>query len=83
MQERPPDVTPPRADTFAAAFGVGGDPNQIHSVDACGVTLAAVKGLHQLVLEQARELRAIESEIEETRRAIQAIAHARRAETGA
>jgi hypothetical protein len=53
----------PTAQDFMAAFGLGDDDKRIGTVDADGVALAAIQGLHQLVQEknakidaQAREL---------------------------
>ena len=55
----------PMAQDFAAAFGLGKDDRHIDPIDATGVSLAAVQGLHQLVRElqeqvgaQGRELAA-------------------------
>jgi hypothetical protein len=42
----------PMAQDFAAAFGVGEDERHISTVDADGVALAAIQGLHQLLQEQ-------------------------------
>ena len=42
---------------FAAAFAVGEDDKHIATVDADGVALAAIQGLHELVTEQQSALR--------------------------
>src|SRR5439155_5617695 len=42
----------PMAQDFAQAFGVGEDERHIATVDADGVALAAIQGLHALVQEQ-------------------------------
>ena len=54
----------PKAQDFAAAFGVGKDGQQIHRVDAAGVSFAAIQGLYQVVQLQTDELRALQAEIE-------------------
>jgi regulator of replication initiation timing len=41
----------PTAQEFYAAFGLGEDDKHITTVDADGVALAAIQGLHQLVKE--------------------------------
>ena len=49
----------PMAQDFYAAFGLGEDEKRINTVDADGVALAAIQGLHRLLLDQASELRAV------------------------
>ncbi|MGE3181843.1 MAG: tail fiber domain-containing protein [Phycisphaerae bacterium] len=44
----------PMAQDFHAAFLVGEDERRITTIDADGVSLAAIQGLHQLVQEQAQ-----------------------------
>lgn len=46
----------PTAQDFYTAFGVGEDDRHISTVDADGVALAALQGLHQLTQEQAAQL---------------------------
>ena len=46
----------PTAEDFYAAFGLGGDEQSIGTVDADGVALAAIQGLHQIVKEKEKEL---------------------------
>jgi hypothetical protein len=46
----------PMAQDFYAAFGVGEDDRHIFPLDATGVSLAAVQGLYELVLEKDRVL---------------------------
>jgi hypothetical protein len=53
----------PMAQDFAAAFSVGEDDRHIHSVDASGVALAAIQGLHRLVLTQAAQVQALTQEV--------------------
>ena len=48
----------PTAQDFRAIFGVGSETG-ISTVDASGVALAAIQGLHQLVLEQELEITAL------------------------
>lgn len=52
----------PMAQDFAAAFGLGADDRHIHALDAAGVALAAIQGLHALAEAQARRLGALERE---------------------
>jgi len=58
----------PMAQDFAAAFGLGADDHHIFPVDASGVALAAIQGLHGLVQAQATRLEALERELAELRR---------------
>ena len=53
----------PMAQDFHAAFGVGADDKHISTVDADGVALAAIQGLHEIVKEQKTELQAKEQKI--------------------
>jgi hypothetical protein len=46
----------PVAQDFRAAFGVGADDTHISTVDADGVALAAIQGLHRLVEERDAEI---------------------------
>jgi hypothetical protein len=52
----------PMAQDFAAAFGLGADDRHIFPLDAAGVALAAIQGLHMVVQAQAARLEALESE---------------------
>ena len=57
----------PMAQDFQAAFGVGIDDKHIATVDADGVALAAIQGLHELVKEkefQIQKLQSANSELE-------------------
>jgi hypothetical protein len=49
-------VAGPNPAAFRAAFGVGADDGAIHPVDGLGVALAAIQGLHELILRQRAEL---------------------------
>lgn len=59
-----PDTTHvgPMAEDFHTAFGVGPDDRHISSVDADGVSLAAIQGLHRLLAEKEARLRRLEEE---------------------
>ena len=46
----------PVAEDFHAAFGLGGDERYIATIDADGVALAAIQGLHEIVVEQRQQL---------------------------
>jgi hypothetical protein len=50
----------PMAQDFAAAFGLGVDDRHIFTLDAAGVALAAIQGLHALVRAQQARLDALE-----------------------
>jgi hypothetical protein len=56
----------PKPARFHAAFGVGSSADRIHPVDACGVMLASVQALHQLIQEQDHEIEALRKEIGST-----------------
>ena len=53
----------PMAQDFAAAFALGADDRHIFPLDAGGVALAAIQGLHTLVRAQDARLRALEAEL--------------------
>ena len=71
----------PTAQDFHAAFGLNGpDDTHIATVDADGVSLAAIKGLHQLLLQQSalleqqgEQLRDQDRTIDELQRQIDAL----------
>jgi len=52
----------PMAEDFHAAFGVGADDRHISAVDADGVSLAAIQGLHRLIEAKDERLRRLEAE---------------------
>jgi hypothetical protein len=54
----------PMADEFYAAFGTGSDEYHISSVDADGISLAAIQGLYQLLNEQNEHITKLENQIE-------------------
>jgi hypothetical protein len=53
----------PMAQDFKASFGVGSDDKHIATVDADGVALAAIQGLHRLVQEQDTEIRELKKRL--------------------
>ena len=53
----------PMAQDFHAAFGLGADDRHIFVLDAGGVALAAIQGLHGLVEAQGARLEALEREV--------------------
>jgi hypothetical protein len=53
----------PMAQDFAAAFGLGADDRHIFTLDATGVALAAIQGLHGLVQAQQARLDTLEREL--------------------
>ena len=53
----------PMAQDFAAAFGLGADDRHIFTLDAAGVALAAIQGLHGLVRAQEARLEMLEREL--------------------
>lgn len=58
-----PDVrhVGPMAQDFMATFGLGNDPTRINTVDANGVSMAAMQGLYQLATEQQAQIEALEA----------------------
>jgi hypothetical protein len=53
----------PMAQDFHTAFGVGEDDRRISSVDADGVALAAIQGLHSMVQEKEKEIEALKQRL--------------------
>ena len=53
----------PMAQDFAAAFRLGADDRHIFTLDAAGVALAAIQGLHALAEAQQARLEALEREL--------------------
>jgi hypothetical protein len=58
----------PMAQDFAAAFKVGGDEHGISTVDADGVALAAIQGLHEALREKDARIQALENDVAELKR---------------
>ena len=54
----------PMAQDFHAAFGLGTDDKHIATVDADGVALAAIQGLHEVVKEKDAEIQALKHRLE-------------------
>ena len=54
----------PMAQDFAAAFNVGEDDRHITTIDADGVSLAAIQGLYQIVQEKDRRIGQLEAEVQ-------------------
>ena len=52
----------PMAQDFYAAFGLGKDERHISTIDADGVALAAIQGLHGRAQEQAARIEALEAQ---------------------
>lgn len=53
----------PVAQDFYAAFGLGGDELRIATIDADGVALAAIKGLHAELSDRDRRIEVLEREL--------------------
>ncbi len=53
----------PTAQDFYAAFGVGADDTHIATIDADGVALAAIQGLHQVVQEKEAQIAELEARL--------------------
>lgn len=53
----------PMAQDFYAAFGLGSTDKGIATVDADGISLAAIQGLYQLVQEQQAKIEALEAQL--------------------
>jgi hypothetical protein len=53
----------PVAQDFHAAFGYGENETTITTVDADGVALAAIQGLHRLVQAQQEQIAVLESQV--------------------
>jgi hypothetical protein len=53
----------PMAQDFAAAFGVGEDDKHISTIDADGVSLAAIQGLYQMVQEKDQRIVQLENKV--------------------
>jgi hypothetical protein len=60
----------PVAEDFYAAFGLGEGEEHIATVDADGVALAAIQGLHELSQERAAQVQAMEKENATLRREV-------------
>jgi len=58
----------PMAQDFYAAFGLGGDETHIVTVDADGVALAAIKGVHAITKQQSANIDSLNQEVVKLRR---------------
>jgi len=54
----------PMAQDFYAAFGLGEDDRHISTVDANGVALAAIQGLHQLMQEKDAQIASLQAKVQ-------------------
>ncbi|HYG79928.1 MAG TPA: tail fiber domain-containing protein, partial [Pyrinomonadaceae bacterium] len=61
----------PMAQDFRAAFNLGTDDKTISAVDSAGVTMAAVQGLYQMMLEKEQENAEKDKKIEELARKLE------------
>ena len=66
----------PMAQDFHAAFGLGADDRHIATLDADGVALAAIQGLHRLVAEKDKRLGRVEEENRALTRRLEALEEA-------
>jgi hypothetical protein len=60
----------PMTQDFSAAFGLGADDRHIHVIDAGGVALTAIQGLHAVVQAQASRLAVLERALAALRAAV-------------
>lgn len=67
----------PMAQDFKAAFGLGDTDRAYHSIDAHGVTLAAVQALYELSQEQSRKIEALERDNRALRSEMNALSRSR------
>ncbi|MDP2896140.1 MAG: tail fiber domain-containing protein [bacterium] len=63
----------PMAQDFYAGFGVGEDDKHISTVDADGVALAAIQGLHEMLREKDAEIAAIKNQNAELQQRLSAL----------
>jgi len=59
----------PMAQDFHATFGVGEDDGRIYTVDASGVSLAAIQGLYQIVQQKDAQIAELEARLVHLERA--------------
>jgi hypothetical protein len=60
----------PMAQDFAAAFTVGEDNTHISTIDADGVSLAAIQGLYQIVQEKDQRITQLENEVAQLKQGV-------------
>ena len=63
----------PMAQDFKAAFAIGGSDRMIFPLDATGVSLAAIQGLHQRLVDAEEENAALRQQLAELERRLAAI----------
>ena len=63
----------PMAQDFRAAFNLGKDDKTLHTVDAQGVTMAAIQGLHRLSLEQQAQIQMLQEKLKQQQKQITAL----------
>jgi trimeric autotransporter adhesin len=63
----------PVAQDFQAAFELGTDPRRITTMDANGVALAAIQGLHQLVTDKESRIQLLERQNQELEQRLNAL----------
>jgi len=61
------------AQDFKAAFGLGGNDKTISPMDSAGVALAAIQGLHQVLVKQQDVIAKKDTQIDRLEREIAAI----------
>ena len=61
----------PVAQDFHEAFGVGEDEKRISSVDADGVALAAIQGLHAIVKEKELDIQNLKTQLSELKKMVE------------
>lgn len=66
----------PMAQDFYAAFGLGADDKSISTLDADGVALAAIQGLHQLISEKDAQIAELNARVERLEIALNLLATA-------
>jgi len=64
----------PVAEDFHAAFGLGHDERYLTTIDADGVALAAIQGLHEIVQEKTCEVEELRSEVEALKELVKTLA---------
>jgi hypothetical protein len=55
----------PMAQNFRAAFGLGESDKTLNTVDAQGVTMAAIQGLYQMMQEKDKQIEALTRKVEQ------------------
>ncbi len=72
----------PMAQDFAAAFGVGEDNKHINTVDADGVSLAAIQALYRLSQDKDAQIARLEQQVETLQRRLDSVDPAGAAKSG-